>query len=313
MSRVAVTGAAGFVGSHVAEALVARGDEVVGIDAFIDYYPRPTKEGNLSGLLDSDRFRFVEADLRTAALEPILDGLDAIVHEAAMPGLPRSWSDFDLYVSCNLVAVERLLAAARAVGVRRILHVSTSSVYGLEAVGDETMPTRPVSPYGVTKLAAEHLVLANVDTFGLDAVITRYFSIYGPRQRPDMAYHRFTESLLDDEPITVFGDGLQTRSNTYVEDAVAGTLAALDRGRAGEIYNIGGGEVISVLDAIGILARALGREPRVEHGPPRPGDQRHTAADTTKAREQLGYRPTVGPNDGLVRQATWQRQRRAVG
>jgi nucleoside-diphosphate-sugar epimerase len=241
----------------------------------------------------------------------MLEDVDAVIHEAAMPGLPRSWSDFELYVTCNLIATERLLAAVRAADVARFLHVSTSSVYGLEAVGDETIPLRPVSPYGVTKLAAEHLVLANVETFDLAAVIVRYFSIYGPRQRPDMAYHRFAEALLDDAPITVFGDGLQTRSNTFVDDAVAGTLGALDGGSVGEIYNIGGGEAISVLEAIDVLAEALGRRPRIEHGPGRPGDQRHTAADTSKARAAFGFRPSVGPRDGLPRQAEWQRSLRA--
>ncbi len=308
--RVLVTGAAGFVGSHLSEALVAAGHDVVGLDAFVTYYPRPFKEENLAGLRRNSRFRFVEADLRTADLGPVLEGVDAVVHEAAMPGLPRSWSDFDLYVGCNLIAVERLLAAVRTSAVRRFLQISTSSVYGSEAVGDEHMTTRPVSPYGVTKLAAEHLVLAHVQTFGLPAVIVRYFSIYGPRQRPDMAYHRFIEALLDDAPITLYGDGLQTRSNTYVDDCVAGTIAALEHGTVGEIYNLGGGQVISMLEAIETLGEILGVAPQIERQPARPGDQRHTAADVSKARAAFGFEPRVLPREGLARQAAWQRQRR---
>jgi nucleoside-diphosphate-sugar epimerase len=239
-----------------------------------------------------------------------VDGIDVIVHEAAMAGLPRSWTDFRTYMDCNLLATQRLLEAARAAHVPRFVHISTSSVYGLDAVGDETRPTRPISPYGVTKLAAEHLVVAFAESFGFPATILRYFSIFGPRQRPDMAYHIFTEALLDGRPITVFGDGEQTRTNTYVTDAVAGTIAAIEGARVGEAYNIGGGEPITVNAAIKTLADTLGVEARVVHGEPRLGDQRHTSADTSKAREAFGYRPTVGPEDGLRSQARWQQERR---
>jgi nucleoside-diphosphate-sugar epimerase len=180
-------------------------------------------------------------------------------------------------------------------------------------VGDETTPTRPVSPYGVTKLAAEHLALAYHSEFGLPVVILRYFSIYGPRQRPEMAYSVFTEALLDGRPLTVFGDGAQSRSNTYVSDCVAGTIAALDRGQTGEIYNIGGGEEIKLLDAIGIIADEIGVEPRLVFEPARVGDQRRTAADVSKARRDLGYEPVVGPDEGLRRQVGWQAAERGAG
>jgi nucleoside-diphosphate-sugar epimerase len=312
--RVVVTGAAGFVGSHVAEALIAAGHEVVGIDAFIDYYPRSLKEDNLAQLQLDPMFRLCEADLRTALLEPVLEGADVVIHEAAMAGLPRSWTEFETYLTCNVLGTERLLAAARAVGVPRYLHISTSSVYGLEAVGDETRPTRPISPYGVTKLAAEHLVEAFVDTYGFNASILRYFSIFGPRQRPDMAYSIFIDALLAGQPITIFGDGEQSRTNTFVSDAVAGTIAAIDGAAAGETYNIGGGEPITVNEAIRTLAAFLEVTPDLRHEAARAGDQRHTAADTTKARLAFGYAPTVGPRDGLVRQARWQagRRRRAA-
>jgi nucleoside-diphosphate-sugar epimerase len=215
-------------------------------------------------------------------------------------------------MDCNLLGTQRLLEAARTANVRRFVHISTSSVYGLEAVGDETRPTRPISPYGVTKLAAEYLVLAFAETFGLPATILRYFSIFGPRQRPDMAYHIFTEALLDGRQIVVFGDGEQTRSNTFVTDAVAGTIAALEGAAVGEIYNIGGGESITVNESIRVLADALGVEADVRHEAARLGDQRHTAADTAKARAGFGYVPTVGPVEGLRAQAAWQRSARDV-
>lgn len=310
--RILVTGAAGFVGSHLSEALVAAGHDVIGLDAFIDYYPRPIKEANLEVLRSGPRFTFHELDLRYDDLGQAVDGVDAVIHEAAMAGLPRSFTDFRSYMDCNLLGTQRLLEAVRATDVQRFVHISTSSVYGLQAVGDETRPTRPISPYGVTKLAAEHLVLAFVETFGLPATILRYFSIFGPRQRPDMAYHIFTEALLDGRPITVFGDGEQTRTNTFVTDAVEGTIAALARAAVGEIYNIGGGQSITVNESIRVLADALGVEPDIRHEAVRLGDQRHTSADTSKARDGFGYAPTVGPIEGLRAQAAWQRSARDV-
>ena len=311
--HVLVTGAAGFIGSHLCEALLDAGHGVVGIDAFLDYYGRDRKERNLAGLRGHEGFAFAELDLRTAPLGPVLEGVDAVIHAAAMPGLVRSWVDIDTYTSCNVVAVQRLCEAATAAGIQRFVHVSTSSVYGAEAVGDESTPTRPVSPYGVTKLAAEHLVSAYCSQFGLPAVILRYFSIYGPRQRPEMAYAIFTEALLDGRPLEVFGDGRQSRSNTFVSDCVAGTLAALERGPAGGVYNIGGGRELELLDAIGIIADELGVEPRLVFGPARAGDQRRTAADVSKARRELGYDPVVGPEEGLRRQVAWQVAERAEG
>jgi nucleoside-diphosphate-sugar epimerase len=310
--RIVVTGAAGFIGSTLSEALVAAGHEVVGIDAFIDYYPRPMKEANLRGLADAPGFRFGEIDLRTDDLDPWLDGAEAVIHEAAMAGLMRSWTDLELYTSCNLIASNRLIEAARRAGVRRFVLASTSSVYGTEAVGDEDRPLEPSSPYGITKLAAEKLVLANVALHGFPATIIRYFSIYGPRQRPDMAYHLFTEALLDGRPITVYGDGEQTRSNTYIDDAVAGTILALERGATGGIYNIGGGRTISLNDAIGLLAEHVGVDPLIDRKPARPGDQRHTSADVSRARDALGYRPVVEPREGLARQVAWHLARRGL-
>jgi UDP-glucuronate 4-epimerase len=308
--RLVVTGAAGFIGSHLSEALLSAGHEVVGVDAFIDYYAREVKEANLARARAQDRFTFRELDLRSADLVDLVDGADAVVHLAAMPGLVRSWTDVELYTTCNLLATHRLIEAVLDRRVPRLLHASTSSVYGLDAVGDESTPTRPISPYGVTKLAAEHLVLANVASRGLDASIIRYFSIFGPRQRPDMAYHLFTEALLDGRPITVFGDGEQSRSNTFISDCVAGTIAAIDGAATGEIYNVAGGEEITLNDAIAVIASALEVRPVIHHGPARDGDQRRTAADTTKAEAAFGYRVTTGARAGLEAQVDWHVSRR---
>ena len=307
--RLLVTGAAGFIGSHLVERLLAEGHEVVGLDSFVPYYPRALKEENLERARGRPAFRFVETDLRSDDLGPALEGVDAILNLAAMAGLARSWTDFDSYVGCNVVGLQRLLEAALARGITRFVHASTSSVYGLEAVGNEDRPTRPVSPYGVTKLAGEHLIEAFRLERGLEPVVLRYFSIYGPRQRPDMAYRIFTEAMLDGLPIIVYGDGRQSRSNTYVDDCVAGTIAALASGRCGT-YNIGGGQELTLEDAIDIIAAEVGVTPRIERRPRRPGDQRRTMADVGRAAADFDYRPTVDPRAGLREQVRWTVARR---
>lgn len=309
--RVLVTGAAGFVGSHLCERLVRDGHSVIGVDAFVGIYPEEIKRRNLAALDGSEAFTFVQADLRDDDLDPLLEGVSVVVNEAAMAGLAPSWADLELYAGCNLIGLGRLIEASERAGIERFVQISTSSVYGTEAVGDEDRPKRPSSPYGVTKLAAEHLLLAHVEANGLPATILRYFSIYGPRQRPDMAYHKFIERLLEGRPITVFGDGEQTRSNTFVDDAVEATVLAMSRGEIGEAYNIGGGATVTLNEAIGLIADLLGVEPDIRHEPALPGDQRHTSADIGKARRVLGYDPVVAPADGLARQVAWHRSRRA--
>lgn len=302
-----VTGVAGFIGSHVAEAALAEGHQVTGVDGFIPYYPQPVKQRNLARLGETDAFRFVELDLRTDSLAPLFEEqVDVVINEAAMPGLPRSWVDFEAYSSCNILLVQRLLDACREHQVPRIVHASSSSVYGTDAVGDEQIPTRPVSPYGTTKLAAEHLLYAYHVTFGIDTQVLRYFSIFGPRQRPDMAYNRFIAAMRAGDPILVFGDGLQTRSSTFVGDAVRATMAAAQTTGAGDIYNIGGGEVVSVLEVIDFLADVLGVKPVLQFEGPRAGDQRRTEADYSKAEGAFGYRPSTSVFDGLRQQVEWQ-------
>jgi len=310
--RVVVTGAAGFVGSHLVDALVRERHQVVALDCLLpDSYDPAVKAANFAEIAALPGVELCEADLRTSALVEVLAGADAIVNEAAMPGLVKSWSEFDLYVGCNLLALDRLLAAARVADIQRIVHISTSSVYGRYAIGAEDQPTEPYSPYGVSKLAAEKLLLAHVANFGTPAVILRYFSLYGPRQRPDMAYHRFCEAMLDGRPLVVHGDGRQRRTNTHVHDAVAATIAALDKGAPGEILNVAGGESVRLLEAISILSDALDVEPTIEYTPPRPGDQRDTAGDVTRARQVLDWTPRIGIAEGLRDQAAWHQRRRS--
>lgn len=305
--RYLVTGAAGFIGSHLCERLLALGHDVTGVDCFVPYYPRPIKERNLAEASKNPRYRFHEIDLRTGDLKSALEGVDVIFHLAAMPGLVASWTEFDLYQSCNLTATQRLLEAVKGMkSLKRFVYGSTSSVYGKFASGDETLPTKPVSPYGVTKLAGEHLAKAHLEIFGTPTVILRFFSVYGPRQRPDMAYNIFIRSLIADTPITVYGDGQQVRGNTFVADCVEAIIAS-GNAQLGETFNIGGGEMVSVIDVMAKLERIAGKKFTVKIEPPRIGDQRHTFADTTKLRRQLNWEPKTTLDEGLAQQFEWQR------
>ena len=311
--RCMVTGAAGFIGSHLSEALLSDGHEVVGIDAFIPYYPRAIKEANLAQARQSSSFVFHELDLREDDLSAALDGVEVIFHLAAMPGLLASWSRFDLYMTCNLQATQRLLQAARTAHVRQFIHGSTSSIYGGLVLGDEETTPQPISPYGITKLAAERLVQVYGEQFDMPTSILRYFSVYGPRQRPDMGYHIFIGNILQGRPITIFGSGDQLRGNTYVGDIVRATQLASERFQPGSVYNIGGAEEVSANQALALIEDIIGKKAIVEHGPVRPGEQSRALADMTRARERLGFSPTTPLRQGLEAQIAWQREQASVG
>ena len=307
-----VTGAAGFIGSHLCERLLELGHQVIGVDAFTDYYPRPVKEANLAALRGQPGFRLVEADLTRAELTGLVGEADFVLHQAGQPGVRPSWgSHFDEYVARNILATQRLLEAARgSKRLRRVVFASSSSVYGQARelpLREESLP-QPYSPYGVTKLAAEHLCRLYHQNFGVPIVALRYFTVYGPRQRPDMGFHRFILAALGDRPIPVYGDGEQTRDFTYVADAVEANLLALTAPVAGGLFNIGGGSRVSVNEILRTLEEVLGVAVRREGQPEQPGDVRHTWADTTRARELLGFTPRVSLRTGLGHQVAWLRQ-----
>ncbi len=307
--RYLVTGAAGFIGSHLCQSLLDAGHSVVGLDAFIPYYPRERKEGNLKPLYDNPQFTFHEADMRTDDLTPVLEGADAVYHLGAMPGLLASWVQFDLYMTCNIQATQRLLEAVRLQGnVQQFIYASTSSVYGKYVVGAEDGPLNPVSPYGITKLAGEHLVRTYEDQFDVPSTILRYFSVFGPRQRPDMGYQIFIEHILKGKEITVFGDGTQRRANTYIDDIIDGTMRASTHFECNTVYNIGGEHEISLNDLLDLLEELIGQKAVRKQGPDRKGEQSRTLADITAAREKLGYEPKTGLVDGLKKQVAWNRQ-----
>ena len=305
--KCVVTGAAGFIGSHLCEELLRCGHRVTGLDAFIPYYPRVVKDRNLLDLLPHPNLRFYRVDLRTDPMDELLADAEVIFHLAAMPGLTQSWTDLEGYWTCNVLATQKLLEAAHRAATRlqRLVYASTSSVYGRLASGDETMPTQPISPYGITKLAAEHMGRAYAEAHQLPIVTLRYFSVYGPRQRPDMGYHRFIKAILEDKTVTVYGDGQQIRGNTYVTDCVRATLAAA-QAPTGEVYNVGGGETASVWDILHKLEMLAGREVKVQQKPARPGDQAHTCAVTTKIHKHLGWTPQTSLDEGLAQQWEWQ-------
>ena len=307
MSCYLVTGCAGFIGSHLAEALLAGGHDVVGVDSFSDYYPRSVKEENVAAARAGERFRLLEADLAEEPLERHLAGVAGIFHLAAQPGVRGSWgTSFAQYVRDNLLATQRLLEAASAARAR-VVFASSSSVYGNAAAyptPEDTRP-RPISPYGVTKLGCEHLAAAYAGEAGADVVVLRYFTVYGPRQRPDMAFTRIVRALVDGAEFRVFGTGEQSRDVTYVADAVSAAIAAMERAPAGAVYNVGGGTEASLREVVAILERLAGRRLDARHEAAAAGDVRRTAADTSRIRAELGWAPTTSLEQGLEAQLAW--------
>jgi nucleoside-diphosphate-sugar epimerase len=294
--RFIVTGAAGFIGSHLAATLRDGGHEVVGVDCFTDYYDVELKEENARGQ------EILRLDL---ARDPIdLAGIDGVFHLAGQPGV-RSFGDvFETYLDRNVLASQRLFEAAARDGVR-VVFASSSSVYGdaEQYPTAEDVAPRPVSPYGITKLTCEHLARATARSFGLDAVVLRYFNVYGPRQRPDMAFTRIAMCLAEGRPFDLFGDGLQSRSFTYVDDVVRATVTAMEAGRG--TYNVGGGEEATMRETIAIFEELAGRRLELREHPAVPGDQRRTKADTSRIRDGLGWEPTTSLREGLAAQWAW--------
>ncbi|NIM06680.1 MAG: NAD-dependent epimerase/dehydratase family protein [Armatimonadetes bacterium] len=300
-----VTGAAGFIGSHLCEELLNNGHRVVGIDAFTDNYDPAIKRHNLAGFASHPGFRLLESDLTFADCWQSVGAVDWLFHLAARPGVRTSWGDdFSVYCEHNILATQRLLEACLELQPQKIIFASSSSVYGnaRRLPVKETSPVRPISPYGATKLAGEHLCRIYWTNHHLPICMLRYFTVYGPRQRPDMAFSRWIKALLDDEPIRLFGDGRQMRDFTFVSDAVRATILAAERGAPGDIYNIAGGAHVSVGDVLSLLAETTGRTPQVHREARQKGDARNTWADTSSARQALGFVPQVTLKEGLKAQ-----------
>jgi nucleoside-diphosphate-sugar epimerase len=315
--HVVVTGAAGFIGSHLAEALLERGHDVLGIDAFTGHYPSADKWSNLAELRTRPGFELHHLDLATYDVGPLLAGAMAVFHQAAQPGVSASFGPtFSRYLHDNVLGTQRLLESCVGAEVPRLVFASSSSVYGNASTfpTTEESRTRPASPYGVTKLAAEHLcqAYAQPDLSSMSVAILRYFTVYGPRQRPDMGFRRFIEASLSGRPVTVYGDGGQTRDFTYVGDVVRANLLAMTAPVAGEPVNIGGGRRVSLNEAIDLIGATTGRSLRVERRAPRPGDARHTEADGTRAEALLGYVPEIDLVTGLAAQVAWALRRQGA-
>jgi UDP-glucuronate 4-epimerase len=307
-ARVLVTGAAGFIGSHLCERLVASGNEVVGVDCFTDFYSRDDKERNLAELREYAAFSLRELDLSSDYLDGLLDGVDTVFHLAAQPGVRTSFGDsLNTYLRRNVLATQRLLEAATGAPVKSFVYASSSSVYGNPAryPTTEHTPRRPVSPYGVTKVATEELAGVYHRSLAVPTVGLRYFTAYGPRQRPDMAFRRFLTRGLAGQPIAVMGDGRQVRDFTYVGDVVGGTIAAAIHGRAGSVYNIGGGQPVELREAVELIEQLVGRRLEIQRRPAQVGDVRITGCDGALARDELGYAPCTSLRDGLVAQFDW--------
>ncbi len=307
--RALVTGAAGFIGSTLSERLLADGWDVRGVDAFTDYYDPAVKRCHAGALLAQKRFALIDTDLRLAPIEPLLDDVDVVFHEAAQPGVRSSWATgFPTYDDANVRVTQRLLEAARDRPLSRIVFASSSSVYGNppQVPTRESDPTRPYSPYGVTKLAAEHLCRAYADNFGVPVTILRYFTVYGPRQRPDMAIHRLIECARRGTRFALYGDGSQIRDFTYVDDVARATIAAaLSESTRGETINVAGGSATRLVDLVEIVSHAVGAPVLVDWQAAQPGDVMRTGGAVALAQALMNWAPAVDLEDGVARQVAW--------
>lgn len=311
METVVVTGAAGFIGSWLCGELAHRGYRVRAIDCLLPHsYDRSIKARNWEHLAAIQNIERFECDLADGIDAALLDGARWVVNQAGMPGLIKSWNEFALYSRNNIESVNNLAKACVEAETPHFIQISTSSVYGKNAVDDEESVPQPVSPYGVTKLAAEELVKAYSRTFGLRFSILRYFSVFGPRQRPDMAYYRVIDALLDGRAITIYGDGRQSRTNTFVEDICRGTIDSMNVGPTGRTYNLAGAEERSLVEAIAIVEDLAGVEAVLDFRSARPGDQLRTRGNIRRAVEELGYQPVTSLRQGLQRQLNWQLEER---
>jgi UDP-glucose 4-epimerase len=306
--KALVTGTAGFIGSHLTGALLDRGATVVGIDCFTDYYARAIKEANLDHNRRRDGFTFIETRIQDADLKSLLKDITHVFHLAAQAGVRKSWGrDFRTYTENNVEASQVLLEACVGLPLHRFVYASSSSVYGDNAsipMKEDALP-QPVSPYGVTKLAAEQLCYLYHVNHAVPTASLRYFTVYGPRQRPDMGFHRFIRATIDGRPITLYGDGEQTRDFTFVKDAVAATIAAGERGVHGRAYNVGGGSRVSINHVLDIIGRVAGRSLDVRREPVQKGDMRDTFADTSLAKADLGFAPQVSLEEGIEAEYRW--------
>ncbi|MDH7512607.1 MAG: NAD-dependent epimerase/dehydratase family protein [Clostridiales bacterium] len=305
-----VTGAAGFIGSHLSRQLLANGHVVTGLDCFTDFYPRWIKERNVASLVTDKNFTFWPRNILDLEPGKALRGIDVVFHLAAQAGVRTSWGDhFSVYIQNNIWATQRLLEEAKSASLRKFIYASSSSVYGLTPTlpMSENAIVRPLSPYGVTKLAAEQLCFLYYKSYEIPAVSLRFFTVYGPGQRPDMAFHRFFKAIAEGKPITVYGDGTQTRDFTYVDDIIDACFQATERGRPGEVYNIGGGHRERLDNLLPLLEAICGKNLTVVREEKQKGDVLHTLADIAKSKDELGYAPRTAIEDGLREEWNWVR------
>src|SRR6056297_2741193 len=304
--KALVTGTAGFIGSTLTEKLLKEGYEVIGVDCFIDYYPRKLKEKNMELFINNDNFTFIEKNILDLDLKELLKDIDYIFHQSAQAGVRASWGeDFEIYSDNNIMGTQKLLEAAKESNIKKFVYASSSSVYGdtNQLPMKETNRLQPVSPYGVSKLAGENLCYLYYKNFNVPTVSLRYFTVFGERQRPDMAFHIFIKALLQDKKLTIFGDGKQSRNFTHVQDIVKANILAAESDVAGEIFNIGGdGKRVVLNDAISLMEDIIGKKAKREYQQVAKGDVKHTSADTSKAKEMLGYDSEVDFEDGLERE-----------